>query len=191
MQHIKAMQDIKAKHFFMVAGSAESNVSTLNAFDHALIRAGIGDTNLIRLSSIIPPEATRIDPISFIPKGAYLPVAYAAITTPPVDAGAIISAAVAVALPKNNAVFSSGLIMEYSGFCDEHTARINVEQMVREGYKIREIEVGELFVISSSCAITGSFGAAFAGVVLFNELQIFGYYSNQKLTTQWKETDKK
>ena len=40
--------------FFFCSGSAEA-VSPLNAFDAALLAAGIGNTNLVKISSIVPP----------------------------------------------------------------------------------------------------------------------------------------
>lgn len=44
------------KKFTLVAGSAEGP-SRLNAFDNALLAAGIGNVNLLRVSSILPPGA--------------------------------------------------------------------------------------------------------------------------------------
>jgi len=40
--------------FFMVAGKGDSEYA-LNAFDLALLDAGIGNLNLIKVSSILPP----------------------------------------------------------------------------------------------------------------------------------------
>ena len=51
------------KYFFITTGKAISKVSKLNAFDRALINAGLGDCNLVRVSSIIPPNAKLIEPI--------------------------------------------------------------------------------------------------------------------------------
>lgn len=41
--------------FKMVAGSSEGTTS-LNALDNALIAAGVGNVNLLRVSSILPPR---------------------------------------------------------------------------------------------------------------------------------------
>ncbi len=43
------------KKFSLVAGSAEGT-SELNAFDNALLNAGIGNLNLIKVTSILPPQ---------------------------------------------------------------------------------------------------------------------------------------
>ena len=44
----------KPEHFIIVASKAEAN-HTLTAFDAALLKAGLGNVNLVRLSSILPP----------------------------------------------------------------------------------------------------------------------------------------
>src|SRR3989442_12498997 len=61
------------------AGGAEGGTE-LNAFDNALLAAGIGNINLIKGSSILPPEGPGID-LPKIKLGALIPTAYAAMTT--------------------------------------------------------------------------------------------------------------
>ncbi len=43
------------KEFFVTCGKAVSKVSPLNAFDLALVKAGIAQCNLVNVSSILPP----------------------------------------------------------------------------------------------------------------------------------------
>ncbi len=57
--------------FFIVHGSATSETSDLNAFDRALINAGIGEQNLVSVSSVIPDGAVRIE---------YVPLTMGAVT---------------------------------------------------------------------------------------------------------------
>lgn len=45
--------------FFITSSSAVSEVSGLNAFDRALANAGIGEQNLVSVSSVIPIGAKR------------------------------------------------------------------------------------------------------------------------------------
>ena len=40
--------------YFLVSGASDGYMP-LNAFDGALLQAGIGNTNLVRMSSIVPP----------------------------------------------------------------------------------------------------------------------------------------
>ena len=47
--------------FFITSSSAVSKVSDLNAFDRALIKAGIGEQNLVSVSSVIPEGAERVE----------------------------------------------------------------------------------------------------------------------------------
>ena len=46
-------------HYFLVSGASEGFTS-LNAFDGALLSAGIGDTNIVKMSSIVPPRCQLI-----------------------------------------------------------------------------------------------------------------------------------
>ena len=47
--------------YWQCQGTAEG-YTELNAFDGALLAAGIGDTNLLKISSIVPPAGQRVDP---------------------------------------------------------------------------------------------------------------------------------
>ena len=47
--------------FFITHSSAVSPVSDLNAFDRALISAGIGEQNLVSVSSVIPKGAQLVE----------------------------------------------------------------------------------------------------------------------------------
>ena len=42
------------------SGSAEGTTE-LNAFDNALLAAGIGNINLVKVSSILPPDTEMVD----------------------------------------------------------------------------------------------------------------------------------
>ncbi len=106
------------KHFFLTAGKGEASTG-LNAFDAALLDAGIGDTNLIKMSSILPPAAIEIPPRE-LPKGSFVPLAFGDIASS--QPGTTISASVAVGIPEDPS--AAGLIMECSrigeaGPCEE------------------------------------------------------------------------
>ena len=61
------------KKFTVLAGTAEGP-TRLNAFDNALLASGIGNVNLLRVSSILPPYAQEIDKLEIIP-GQLMPAA--------------------------------------------------------------------------------------------------------------------
>jgi arginine decarboxylase len=147
--------------YFFVQGAAEGYMP-LNAFDGALLDSGIGNTNLLKMSSIVPPDAKRIEPVS-LPYGAFIPAAYASITS--TVKGQTISAAVAAAFPSD--ATQPGLIMEYSatGFPGE-IENICCDMAV-QGLKARGLEVGRLESTSISHQVE-NVGAAFAAVVLWS-----------------------
>jgi arginine decarboxylase len=146
--------------YFLVSGASEG-YTPLNAFDGALLRAGIGNTNIIKMSSIVPPHCQRISPIA-LPQGALVPAAYAAITSD--MPGEIISAGVAVALPSDEN--QNGLIMEYSAKGRRRKIDEIVRNMAEEGMKLRGWKIKDLNSITIEYKIK-KIGAALAAVVLW------------------------
>lgn len=149
--------------FFLVSGSSDG-FSLLNAFDGALLASGVGDTNLVRMSSILPPGCTEIKPRpEALPQGALVPVAYASITSD--IPGDTISAAVAIGIPEDSSL--AGLIMEYSARSEESAVLNQVIKMVEKGMDVRKRPIRQIMSISSTFAVA-NVGAAFAGVVLWD-----------------------
>jgi arginine decarboxylase len=149
--------------FFLVSGSSEG-FSLLNAFDGALLASGVGDTNLVRMSSILPPGCEEIKPPPVpLPQGALVPVAYASINSD--VPGETISSAVAIGIPKDTN--RAGLIMEYSARAEEKTVLEQVKKMVEKGMEMRNREIKEIMAISASYKVV-AVGAVFAGVVLWD-----------------------
>jgi arginine decarboxylase len=148
--------------FFLVSGTSDG-YTRLNAFDGALLSAGIGNTNLVRMSSIVPPHCEQIRPIP-LPPGALVPVAYASITCD--VPGEMISAGVAVALPEDQN--QNGLIMEYSAKGPKEEIEEMVRQMAIEGMKLRGWEIRDLQSVTTEYRIK-KVGAAFAAVVLWGD----------------------
>src|SRR3990172_8461489 len=103
------------------AGSAEG-LTPLNAFDNALLAAGIGNINLVKVSSIVPPDVDIV-PLPQIKPGAVIPTAYSAIES--AARGELISAAVGYALPEDR--LKAGVIMEYH----DKTDKAEAERMIR------------------------------------------------------------
>jgi len=58
---------VKYKYFFVTSGKGLSITSPLNAFDNALVDAGIGQCNLVKVSSILPEGAKEITPYEISP----------------------------------------------------------------------------------------------------------------------------
>jgi len=72
------------KYFFITSGKALSRVSKLNAFDRALLNAGLGNYNLVQVSSIVPPHAKLIEPVK-LPIGSIVFVVMARMDGDPND----------------------------------------------------------------------------------------------------------
>ena len=148
--------------YFLVQGHAEG-YSSLNAFDNALLAAGVGDTNLVRLSSILPPSVRRIEP-ALLPYGALVPVAYAEMGSS--QQGQWIAAAVAVAVPFDQRL--PGLIMEHHGHGRLEEISDRVREMAISGMQHRNREIREVLVLGAEHQVS-EHGAAFAGVVLWDD----------------------
>lgn len=148
--------------YCLVKGAAEGR-TRLNAFDKALLEAGVGDTNLMRMSSILPPAA---DPVSVnelvLPKGGLIPLAYATIdgTTP----GRMISSAIAVGIPEDDR--EPGVIMEFEDHASLGTVEAIVRQMVIDGFEYRNRKLKEIRSIGIEHKIERC-GAVFAAAVLW------------------------
>lgn len=150
--------------YTLVKGSAEGR-TRLNAFDLALLEAGVGDTNLMRMSSILPPAAKQVSVQDLhLPKGGLVPLAYATIdgTTP----GRMISAAIAVGIPEDPS--EPGVIMEFEDHAPLSTVEDIVRQMVVDGFEYRKRKLKEIQSIGIEHKIERC-GAVFAAAVLWYE----------------------
>jgi len=144
--------------YTLVAAGAEAE-KPLTAFDKALLASGVGNLNLLKVSSILPPRAVRTDKLD-IPPGSLTPVAYGAITSK--TQGDLISAAVAVGVSRD----TYGVIMEFSGHCCKEEAEQAVREMVVEAFATRNLELVELLSAAADQRVE-KVGSAFAGVVLW------------------------
>ncbi|MEE9239891.1 MAG: arginine decarboxylase, pyruvoyl-dependent [bacterium] len=148
------------KYFF--AYGCSEGFTELNAFDAALLNAGVGNTNLVRMSSILPPHCEEVPPVK-LPQGSLVPAAYSAISSS--EPGEVITAAVAVAYPEDED--HCGLIMEHHGFGAKDAVEEKVRRMALEGMKFRGQKVKDLKSAAAEHAVVKT-GAAFAAVVLWN-----------------------
>ena len=145
----------------MGAAAAEGGTK-LNAFDNALLKLGIGNVNLVKLSSVIPAHIEWMEEVHDVPIGMLLPTVYAHIESD--EAGVTVSAALGVGISRNN---EGGLIYEYSGQCTREEAEEMVRRMTEEGFRQRGWELGEFRVVSASATVKDKPVAAIAVVVMF------------------------
>ncbi|OIP36068.1 arginine decarboxylase, pyruvoyl-dependent [Candidatus Desantisbacteria bacterium CG2_30_40_21] len=144
----------------MTSGGAEG-LTKLNAFDHALLAAGIGNINLIKVSSIVPPGIELIE-LPNIPGGSLTPMAYATITSD--VPGEMIAAAVAAGFHKPD---HYGVIMEYSGKCTAKEASKRVISMVEEAFVTRGIVLNDVKVTSTQHVVVKTGSVIAAAVLLY------------------------
>lgn len=146
--------------YFLCAGSGVGETA-LTAFDHALLTSGVGNTNLVRMSSILPPHCEVVEPF-MIPQGSLLPIAYATITSNHV--GVTISSAVAIAIPHDRSI--AGVIMEHSAEKPLVEVEAAVRDMTREAMAIRHI-VDYTIESRGVEAMVSNYTSTFSGVVLW------------------------
>ena len=141
----------------------------ITSFDSALIAAGVGNYNLVRLSSILPIDSLAVNRIG-LPYGSLLPIAYAVESTNVPNRR--ISAAVAIGYPANIPEDEErcSVIMEYEGECSKEEAIEAVTAMVCEGFKERGWELGRIEVSADSVrGQEGEWVTAFACVAEWEE----------------------
>jgi arginine decarboxylase len=138
----------------LAAGAAEG-ATPLNAFDAALLAAGIGNLNLLKVSSILPPGCSLEDGFA-IPPGSLTPTAFGTLTAQ--EPGRLIAAAIGVGFSADD----YGVIMEFEGACGRSEAEERVGQMVREAFAVRGKTLASLHVrgVEHRVVRTGSVIAA-------------------------------
>ena len=147
--------------FFLASGSGEGNTA-LTAFDAALLDSGVANTNLLRLTSILPPKCKEVKPFK-LPLGAIVPVVYSMKTSS--TPGELISACVAIGVPAKDT--NAGLIMEYSHSGENAVAEKIIKGMVKEGFNKRKWKLKKIIIASAQHKVIKT-GAVCAVVVLWD-----------------------
>ena len=83
--------------FTLVVGRGEGK-KKLTAFDSALLDAKVGNMNLLRVSSVLPPHCLFRESLT-MPYGSLLPIAYGSLTSD--VPGETISASIGVGIPQD------------------------------------------------------------------------------------------
>ena len=141
------------------AGRAEGG-TPLNAFDNALLAAGIGNINLLKVSSILPPDVPVIE-LPKIKPGALIPTAYAAMTSE--TPGQTVAAAVGYAVPDDPA--KNGVIMEFHGVATKAEAERQIHLMLEEAFRVRGETIRERGVAAVEHTVE-RIGCALAAITL-------------------------
>ncbi|NLY54164.1 MAG: arginine decarboxylase, pyruvoyl-dependent [Firmicutes bacterium] len=145
--------------FTLRSGYGEAE-TPLNAFDVALLAAGMGDLNLLKVSTILPPGAVYTEELDIAP-GSLVPTAYATLSSQ--MPGTRITAAVAVGLPADA---GCGVIMACSGHCSREEIEERITAMVEEAFAMRQRPLREIRIAAVEHVVEKC-GSVFAGVALW------------------------
>jgi len=122
----------------IVSGKAEGPTK-LNSFDNALLEAGIGDVNLIKVSSMLEKN-TEVQMLPKLKIGAMVNCVLATVSSD--NNGDLISSAIAVAIGKN-----LGCVVESSGINKPpEEVQNGAKEMVRYMMDKRDEKINELIV---------------------------------------------
>ena len=134
-----------ASKFKFGAGIGVSE-SPLVSFDKSLLDAGVGNYNLVKLSSILPAHCELTEQKIDIPEGSLLPVAYATISSN--TYGDRLVSTIGVGLPEDED--KVGVIMEYSTKnVDVEEAIDTLKSMISEAFEVRGWELKKIKYIST------------------------------------------
>ena len=144
-----------------IVSGKDEGPTKLNAFDNALSDAGIGDVNLIKVSSMLAGN-TKIEPIPKLKPGAMVNCVLSEITSD--NKGDKITAVVAVAIGEE-----LGCVVETTGI------NKNTEELLDEAKKMaeymmdkRKVEINDL-IIEYSTTTVENIASAIASVVYLND----------------------
>ncbi|MCE5214322.1 MAG: arginine decarboxylase, pyruvoyl-dependent [Methanobacterium sp.] len=140
----------------ITSGKAEGPTK-LNAFDNALLDAGIGDINLIKVSSIIPADAEMVNLPQF-PAGKMVNTVLSYVSSD--QEGDDLCAVIAMALSDD-----LGCVVEHSGV-NKNPDEVKEEavDMVKYMMRIRGKKINDLIIESQQHRVK-ILGAAVAAVV--------------------------
>ena len=143
---------------WLAAGAAEGTTE-LNAFDNALLDGGIGNLNLIKVSSVVPQGAEFLQTPPVIAPGSLVPCVYSVMHSD--TAGETICAALGIGIGRE----SHGMIFEYHANSREVAERV-VTGMVEEGFARRGLPLERVTVTIAEHRVE-RLGCAVAAVVLW------------------------
>jgi arginine decarboxylase len=148
--------------FFVTSGKALSPVSELNAFDKALIDAGIGEQNLVLVSSILPVGIKQVEKKK-LPQGA---ITFAVIAKQSGNEGEMISAGIAYAFRKDG---HGGYVAEGHLHGPQKNLKEYLQWKMIEMAKLRNVELQEIRFKTEELSIPmDNYGVCLAALVFLD-----------------------
>ena len=143
-----------------IVSGKDEGPTKLNAFDNALSDAGIGDVNLIKVSSMLSADA-EIQKLPKLKAGAMVNCVLSEVTSD--NPGDVITAVIAVAIGDE-----LGCVVETTGINKDTEGLIGeAEEMVRYMMEKRDVDIKELRVEFSTTTVK-NIASAIASVVYLN-----------------------
>ena len=150
----------------VIASGVGEGSTPLNAFDKALLAAGIGNLNLIRVTSVVPAGAKilKLKKIGLlnIALGTLVPTVYTYITSN--NVGETIASAIAVGKPCDKE--KTGMVFEVSLVGDLGTACDIAERMVKESFEMRNLEIDSIVTEGSELVVSNGIGCVVSAALM-------------------------
>jgi len=131
------MSNLVPSQFFITSGHATSPISDLNAFDLALLNAGISEQNLVAVSSVIPDGAVETQ-IHELPMGA---VTFCVLSQMRGYGGERVASGIAYTYRKDG---HGGYVAEGHLHGSAEDLKAELGKKMREMSRIRDVEFGEI-----------------------------------------------
>jgi arginine decarboxylase len=160
--------------YYTIISGIGFHYTKLGSFDRALLDAGVGNYNLVKVSSILPAGCEEKETIEL----RYGSILYTAYTSLSAEYGNVFSSAIAVGIPERSV--DVGVIMEYSGFVDINNAKNKVVDMVNDAMRARGIPLKAIVdkaidsKLIKSNRVNSGFVSTFVGIAFWNDNRIDG-----------------
>ncbi|MFH1403652.1 MAG: pyruvoyl-dependent arginine decarboxylase [Candidatus Altiarchaeota archaeon] len=126
------------KRFFLTSGTGTSTISRLNALDKALMHANISQCNLVKVSSILAPDAKETQPTE-IPAGT---ITHCVLATIDGQTGQETTAGIAYAqLEDQKGKHTYGIVAEDTGHYNQKTCTNNLNEKILEMAEARKMKI--------------------------------------------------
>jgi len=156
------------KKFFVTSGKAIDPISSLNAFDAALVDAKISQCNLVSVSSILPPEAEEIQKVPIHPGS----VTFVVLARMDGDEGEEIAAGVGWTWEANH---KFGMVAEAHGYMSREAINEILEWKLNEMARLRGITITEKKVRAETLTVPmDNYGSVIAAVVFLPSAVQYG-----------------
>ncbi len=149
------------KKFFLTSGKGESG-SSLNAFDAALMDAGIAQCNIVPVSSILPPDAVHLKNPPTITPGT---ITFAVLARMDGQYGETIGAGVGWAFGIRDNGINFGIVMEEHGFKSKDSVDRSISSKLDEMARVRMLKITEKSIKAESIEVREKYGCVIGALI--------------------------